>query len=115
MNPYESPATENANHATLPPVWRRWVAALLWLIGVQPAALVAFALVQRGPPPGVTLSDPWMCIAFGGFVLVIAVLPMIGFGLLGLAWWQRSWRLTRAGVVCVLVNAAVVGVMAYFA
>jgi hypothetical protein len=86
-------------------MWRRWFAAALWLTGVQPTALlVAVWLDNTLKIP----SDSRDWLAFGTVVFLVCFLPMLGFGLLGLAMWTAAKRLAVAGSIVVAASGFVI-------
>lgn len=108
MNPYESPATENESPTKLPPTWRRWVAALLWLAGLQPTALLVVTLLEKGFPASLVPIDPPDWVALGPVLFLFCFVPLLGFGLLGLATWRWSGRLALAGGLVVAASGFVI-------
>ena len=101
-NPYESPAAVGTSRRRVDGHWRA-LAVALWLLGVLPIASAVAHLLTRGLPAEFARNDPGVWIG-----VVSGLLPLIAFGLLGWAAWQRSPRLATAGLIVVGVFAVTV-------
>jgi hypothetical protein len=75
----------------------------MWGMGLVPAFAALFDFATRGLPHDFVANEPGVWLGMAS-----SVLPLAGFGLLGLAAWRQSERLAIAGIAVVLVYMAII-------